>query len=160
MKTLKSLFGCEPPQFVRFEKREDRVAFFRRFCTEQPSVVAFLTAHGTNYEVYQTWTAISVQLAQKVWWNYIANNITIPLVSLELLERHYAENKQFVEATSATIRDRGMTSVYDACRSRLQPQLRIMVMAALFDTTQHPMISRTDAEEAPELVRDQNHMHA
>lgn len=164
MKKLKQLFGCEPPQFVDRSSGEtqaaDRVAFFQKFCDEQPSVVAFLTKYGTPYKKYQEWTALSIQLAHKLWWNIIANDVVLPPVDLAVLEKHYTINKEFVEKKAAAARNKGIKQLSKLCMARDPSGLRSMAMATLFDATQSRMIGPKDQKEAPDLVRDQNHMHA
>jgi hypothetical protein len=159
---IKSLYGCEPPEFVRRDshQKEDRVAFFRKFCDEQPAVIAFLTKYGTDYQQYQVWTALSIQLGQKLWWNYIGNGAVVPQVTMDSLELHYLDNKQFAAIESAAARKNGMKSVKEKCHLRPQPDLRLMVLATLFDATQSTMICAEDEKLEPELVRDQNHVHA
>jgi hypothetical protein len=164
MKKLKKLFGCEPAQFVDRSSSEkqaaDRVAFFRRFCDEQPMVIAFMTKYGTPYAQYQTWTARSIQIAQELWWNFIANNLMLPPAELGVFEKHYVINKEFVEKKAAAARNKGMKQFSKLCMARDPSGLRSMAMASLFDSSQSRMIGPTDQKEAPELVRDQNHMHA
>lgn len=160
MKDLKHLYDCEPPQFVRPETRaDDRVTFFKRFCDEQPGVVTFLTKYGTSYAESAPWTAFSINQAQKIWWNYIANDVSLPPVSISSLEQHYLDNKEFVETKAAPARDKGFMDFSKVCQERTQSSLRLLVMATVFDATQHPIIGATDTMAGPDLVRDQNHVH-
>jgi hypothetical protein len=158
MKTFDKLFGCEPPHFVPLCDEDKRVAFFRRFCDEQPMLIAFLTRYGTTYSRYAKWTALSIQMAQKLWWNYIGNDVSVPTVTHEALERLYVVNKEFVEKKLIPTRGGGIKKINTVCKDKTQSALLLMVIATVFDATQRTMISKTDMKHAPELVADQNHI--
>jgi hypothetical protein len=160
MKEFDLIYGCPPPEFVRLLNEEDNIAFYRRFCDEQPFVIAFLTKYGTSYEEYALWTSLSIQSAHQVWWNYIGHGATVPMVTHEALDRHYVVNQRFIETQVDAARDQGMDKLGDVCEGRPQPGLRLSLMAGVFDKTQSPMISARDRVEAPDLVRDQNHLFA
>jgi hypothetical protein len=163
MKNFKNHFGCEPGQFVRHEHEDcekDRVQFFQRFCDEQPMVIAFLTKYGVPYADYQRWTALSIRFAQQLWWNYLGNDVKVPQVTQASLERHYCSNKKFVETTGAPARLASFDELGKVCKTRPRGNIRLMILATLYDATQVPMIGPMDEKEAPDLVRDQDHMHA
>jgi len=156
---LETLYGCQPPQFVRLENREeDSKVFFRKFCDEQPMVVAFLTKYGAGYCNPAEWGVLSVQLAHQVWWNYIGNDIVVPLVTSTALERLYVANQDFVENDLDPNRDPEMKGIHSACETRTQSALRMLSIAAVFDATQTSMINENDKNSDPELVADQNHL--
>ena len=161
MITLKALFDCEPQQFVRLENySQEAPPFFQRFCDEQPMVIVFLTKYGVHFGEHQTWTALSTRCAQRLWWNYLGNEVSLPQVTQASLERHYQANKEFVETTGAAARAVGIGRLREVLLTRPQPTLRLLVIAGLYDKTQRRIIGPKDKEEAPDLVSDQDHMHA